>query len=114
MCAKLNRCIYRLKQSPREWYHRLSSVLVPYGFIVSTFDPCVLIHKLMQFFLVVYVDNITLWGSTGNLMTSTKQLLKKEFEVTDMGDLYQLLSMKIEYLKDSIMVSQTAYIYKIL
>jgi hypothetical protein len=114
MCAKLNRCIYGLKQSPREWYHRLSSVLVPYGFTVSTFDPCVLIHKLMQFFLAVYVDDITLWGSTGNLMTSTKQLLKKEFEVTDMGDLHWLLGMKIEYLEDGIAVSQTAYIHKIL
>src|SRR5258706_13425940 len=39
MCAKLNRCIYGLKQSPREWYHRLSSVLVPYGFTVSTLIP---------------------------------------------------------------------------
>ena len=47
-------------------------------------------------------------------MTSTKQLLKKEFEVTDMGDLYWLLGMKIEYLEDGIAVSQTAYIYKIL
>ena len=30
ICMKLNRCIYGLKQSPREWYHQLSSVLVLY------------------------------------------------------------------------------------
>ena len=60
MCAKLNRYIYGLKQSSREWYYKLSSILVPYGFTVSTFNSCVLIHKLMQFFLVVYIDDITL------------------------------------------------------
>ena len=114
MCAKLNRFINRLKQSPREWYHKLSSVLVPYRFTVSTFDPCVLIHKLMQFFLAVYIHDITLWGSAGNLMTSTKQLLEKEFEVTDMGDLHWLIGMKIEDLEDGIAVVQTAYIHKIL
>ena len=86
MCAKLNRCIYRLKQSPTEWYHQLSSVLVSYGFTVSTFDPCVLIYSTKLFFLAVYVDDITLWGSAGStLMTSTKELLKKEFQVTDIG-----------------------------
>ena len=88
MCTKLNRYIYRLKQSPREWYPKLSSVLALYGFTVSTFDPCVLIHKLIQFFLVVYIDDITLLGPVGSLITSTKQLLKTEFEVTDMGDLH--------------------------
>ena len=89
MCAKLNRCTYGLKQSPREWYHPLSSVLVPYGFTVSTFDPYIMIHKNKQFFLAIYVDDITLWGDAGStLMFSTKQLLKKEFQVTDLGDLH--------------------------
>ena len=45
MCAKLNKCIYELKQSLRAWYHHLSDYLVPYGFTVSTFDPCILIYK---------------------------------------------------------------------
>ena len=69
----------------------------------------------MQFFIAVYIDDITLWGSGGSLMSSTKQLLKKEFKVTDMGDLHYLLGMKIAYyLEDGIIVSQTAYIHKIL
>ena len=115
MCAKLNRCIYGLKQSPREWYQRLIDYLVPYGFSVSTFDPCVLVHSHSQpFFIAIYVDDITLFGPPGNLMDSTKDLLKLEFQVTDMGDLHWLLGMQIEYFQDHIAISQTAYIDKIL
>ena len=47
-------------------------------------------------------------------MSSTKELLKKEFQVTDLGDLHWLLGMKIEYFADHMAVSQTAYLNKIL
>ena len=74
-----------------------------------------MIHQNKQFFLAIYVDNITLWGDVGStLIFSTKQLLKKEFQVTDLGDLHWLLGMKIEYVKDHIAVSETAYLNKIL
>ncbi|KAI0991228.1 hypothetical protein K3495_g16959, partial [Podosphaera aphanis] len=42
--AKLKRCIYGLKQSPREWYFRLTEHIIPFGFAPSHFDPCVFIH----------------------------------------------------------------------
>ena len=38
MCAKLNKCIYRLKQSPSAWYHHLTDYLVLYGFTILTFN----------------------------------------------------------------------------
>jgi hypothetical protein len=41
---KLKRCLYESKQSPREWYSKLTTYLLPYGFVLSSFDPCVLIH----------------------------------------------------------------------
>ena len=47
-------------------------------------------------------------------MTSTKKALKREFEVSDMSDLHWLLGIQIEYSSDGILLSQTAYIDKIL
>ena len=32
--AKLNRCIYGLKQSPRNWYFRLTEYIIPLGFFL--------------------------------------------------------------------------------
>src|SRR5258705_9460165 len=116
MCAKLNKYIYGLKQSPRAWYHRLTDYLVPYGFTVSTFDPCVLIYKQhnQTLFIAVYVDDLSLFGPKGQLMDSVKDLLKQEFQVTDMGDLHWLLGIRIEYHESNIALSQTSYIDKIL
>ena len=47
-------------------------------------------------------------------MDSTKDFLKLEFQVTDIGDLHWLLGMQIEYFQDHIAISQIAYIDKIL
>jgi hypothetical protein len=114
MCAKLKKCIYGLKQSPREWYARLTNHLLPLGFAVSTFDPCVLIDNTGRLFISIYVDDITLFGPSGKLMDSTKAALKQEFEVTDLGDLHWILGIQITYTTSGITLSQTAYIDKIL
>ena len=47
-------------------------------------------------------------------MDSVKNLLKQELQVIDMGDLYQLLGIRIEYNESNIALSQTSYIDKIL
>lgn len=112
--AKLNRCIYGLKQSPREWFFRLVEFLAPYGFASSTFDPCVLIHNSGDLFIAVYVDDLSLFGKPGQLLNQTVDLLKTEFKVNDMGDLHWLLGLQIEYSEAGISLSQTAYIDKTL
>src|SRR5258705_13716671 len=100
MCGKLNKCIYGLKQSPREWYHRLIDFLTPYGFVVSNFDPCILMFKSDNdthyhdtnndndtnnvLFITVYVDDLSLFGPKGPVMNNLKDLLKSEFKVTDL------------------------------
>lgn len=112
--ALLKKCIYGLKQSPRKWYFRLIEHLSAIGFTVSNFDPCVLRHNRQPFFIAVYVDDLTLYGPPEQLMETTVNALKKEFQVTDMGDLNWLLGIQIEILSDSIRLSQTAYIDKIL
>jgi len=65
MVAKLKRCIYGLKQSPKEWYYRLVEYLGPFGFAITAWDPCVLVHESGDLFLAIYEDDITLFGATG-------------------------------------------------
>jgi len=112
--AKLERCIYGLKQSPREWYYRLVEYLGPFGLAITAWDPCVLVHKSGDLFLAIYVDNITLFGATGELKEQTINVLKTEFKVNDMGELNWLLGIQINFTDDGITLSQTTFIDKIL
>src|SRR5258706_3314807 len=113
MCGKLNKCIYSLKQSPREWYHQLIDFLTPYRFIVSNFNPYVLMFKSNTnndndtnvFFIAVYVDDLSLFGPKGLVMDNLKDLLKSEFKVTDLVDLHWLLGIRIEYRDHDIALS---------
>jgi len=43
-CARLNRSIYGFKQLPKAWYEGLTTYLLPLGYTVSSFDPCVVIN----------------------------------------------------------------------
>jgi hypothetical protein len=112
--AHLKRCIYGLKQSPREWYSRLTAHLRIHGFDTSNCDPCVLRHKSDQFYIAVYVEDLTLYGPPGHLMDTTVLALETEFEVTNMGQLHWLLGIQITFNRDSIELSQEAVIDKIL
>ena len=119
MYGKLHKCIYGLKQSLREWYYRLIDFLTPYRFVVSNFDPCVLMFKSNNdtnnmLFIAIYVDDLSLFRPKGPVMDNLKDLLKSEFKVTDLGDLYWLLEIRIEYRDHHIVLSQSAYIDTIL
>jgi hypothetical protein len=60
--AQLMRNIYGSKQLPRGWYSHLTAQLRRHGFDTSNFDHCVFRHKSDQFYIAVYVDDLTLYG----------------------------------------------------
>jgi hypothetical protein len=100
--AHLKRCIYGLKQSPRESYSRLTAHLRRHGFDISNFDPCVLRHKSDKFYITVYVDDLTLYGQPRSLLDTTVLALETEFEVINMGQLHWLSGIQITFNRDSI------------
>ena len=112
--CKLLRCLYGLKQSPREWYARLTDYLLPYGFAIAVFDPCVMIHESGNLFIAIYVDDITVFGPSDDLTERIISALKTEFEVKDLGPLHWLLGIKIDFTDTAITLSQETYIDKIL
>ena len=83
----ISNSIYGLKQSP-QWYFRLVEHLIPYGFAITVFDPCVLIYSTGELCIAVYVDDITLFAESGSLLDSTIPLLKSESKVNHMGPLH--------------------------
>jgi len=102
-----------LKQSARDWYYWLEEYQGPCGFVVTAWDPCVLVHKSGNLFLAIYVDNITLFGATAEIKEQTINILKTEFKVNDMGELNWLLGIQITFTDNGITLSQTTFIIKI-
>ncbi|RVW13553.1 Retrovirus-related Pol polyprotein from transposon TNT 1-94 [Vitis vinifera] len=63
LVCRLRRSLYGLKQSPRAWFSRFSSVVQEFGMLRSTADHSVFYHhnSLGQcIYLVVYVDDIVI------------------------------------------------------
>ena len=114
MCAELNKCIYRLKQSPQEQYGQLTHYLIPLSFTITSFDPCVLVNKKNNTYIAIYIDDLTLYSSPSKFIEDTIDSLKIEFEVTDLGTVHWLLGIQIEFLDSGIALSQSSYIDKIL
>lgn len=77
--CKLHKAIYGLKQSPRAWYSKLSSVLEKVGFTSSNADSSLFVRIGSAGILVVliYVDDQIIIGDNMDKITSLKRTLYK-------------------------------------
>eukprot|EP00253_Pinus_taeda_P021274 PITA_21274 len=57
--------------------------------------------------LVLYVDDLILTGSDPNLIIHVKSILKKKFEMTDLGHLHYFLGLQVLQTKEGISLSQS-------
>ncbi|RVW42679.1 Retrovirus-related Pol polyprotein from transposon RE2 [Vitis vinifera] len=90
LVCRLRRSLYGLKQSPRTWFDRFSSVVQEFGMLRSTADHSVFYHhnSLGQcIYLVVYVDDIVITGSDQDGIQKLKQHLFTHFQTKDLGKL---------------------------
>jgi hypothetical protein len=108
--ATIMRCIYRLKQSPREWNNWLVAFLAPCGIVITAWDLSFLAHEFGNMFFAIYLDDITLLGASGELKVETINVLKNEFKVNDMRGIHGVLGIQITCTEDVITGSQTTII----
>ena len=81
--CKLQRSIYRLKQTSRSWNLRFDEVVKDFGFIKNEDEPCV--YKKVSgsaiVFLVLYVDDILLIGNDIPILQNVKSWLGNYFSI---------------------------------
>lgn len=90
---------------------RISQSLASLGFVTTKSDASLLVYsgKGELAYLLLYVDDIILTGSSKALLDRITTSLKKEFPMTDMGRLSYFLGVKVEYNDQGMFLSQRHY-----
>ena len=80
------KALYGLKQEPCAWYNRIDTYLLDNGFDKCDSEPTLYIKERNdKILIVVYVDDLIFTGSDDFLIADIKQVMKNEFEMTDLG-----------------------------
>ena len=87
LVCKLNRAHYGLKQAPRQWFERLQTTLLQFGFVASKCDLSLFIYKTKSHtvYLLVYVDDIIITGSSIPLIQHLTSQLNSKFSLKQLG-----------------------------
>jgi hypothetical protein len=83
----LKKSLYGLKKAPRAWYAKMDNFLIDTRFSRFHSDPNVYTKKVGSHLIILflYVDDLILTGSDSKLLNHVKTILKKKFEMTDLG-----------------------------
>jgi len=113
--CQLQRSLYGLKQSPRQWYMRFDSFITSQGFKRSLYDCCVYHNKVedgSMIYLLLYVDDMLIAAKSMCDIQNLKILLSGEFDMKDLGAAKKILGMEIyrDRTQKRLFLSQKDYI----
>jgi hypothetical protein len=113
---KLKKALYGLKQAPRQWHTKLKEVLVGMGFSPCVSDPSLYLKFEDGIWILVYVDDMLLIGSSAEALAPIKKQLMEALPMKDLGEVSRYLGMEIEQHPDSrtTTISQAIMIGKVL
>jgi len=115
----LQRSIYVLKQSPRQWYHRFDKFIMSLGFLRYEHDHYIYVKDvdtMDALYLLLYVDDMLIASRSMIAVKGLKRALSQEFEMKDLGSAFKILGMEIcmDRCKGILHLSQGEYIKRVL
>ena len=108
---RLKKLLYGLKQAQRAWYDFLTTYLLDHGFKKAQADRTLFVKRDEKSLIVaqVYVDDIVFGSSINHLAQEFSKEMKKEFEMSMVGELNYFLGLQVKQRKDGIFISQEKY-----
>ena len=116
--CKLNKSLYGLKQSPRQWYERFNTCMSNLGYSRFQSDPNVYTRNgpNVILLLAIYVDDILILSNSENTLSKAKGELHASFSMQDMGALHYCLGIQViqDPSQGLIQINQKSYIESLL
>lgn len=114
LVCKLERSLYGLKQSGRNWNKLLHEYVTQNKFLQNQADHCVYTRQQKHEIIVIWVDDLIIAASDENAMKVTKYMLTARFKMKDLGKLRNFLGIDFNQSDDCVTMSQAKYVEKIL
>jgi hypothetical protein len=114
--CRLVKAQYGLNQAPCACHTRLGAALRPHGFVPSTADTSLFLLQRPEvtMYVLVYVDDIILIGSSDATSDCLIVLLGSDFAVKDLGKLHYFLGLEVTHSDHSLVPTQKKYILDLL
>ncbi|GBN80378.1 Retrovirus-related Pol polyprotein from transposon TNT 1-94 [Araneus ventricosus] len=108
----LNKALYGLHQSGREWFYEIHSVLENLSFKKLESTNCVYVYR-DNVVLLLYVDDIVLFAKTDTLIKDVIKCLSTHFDLKVLGKARKLLGVEFEEMGNELFIHQSEYIHKV-
>lgn len=97
LVCKLHKALYGLKQAPRAWFEKLTTASVSFGFKASKCDPSLFLQceGLHCTYILIYVDDIIVTGSSPTLVQSLISKLQSTFALKLLSNLEYFLGIEV-------------------
>lgn len=116
LVCKLHKAIYGLKQSPRTWYAKLSSVLEEVAFLRSNADLYMFIRLglVERLVVLIYVDDLMITGYNIDEIICHKQSFYKKIAIKYLGQLKYFLGIEMATSHKGLFLNQRKYLLDLL
>lgn len=115
LVCKLNKSIYGLKESPRQWNKVFNDHILSLGFKQCKSDYCLYVNTSNKeiIYLLLYVDDLLIVSENLCLVNEVKSALLERFQMQDMGSISNFLGLDITRSNDELHISQSKYLGKL-
>jgi len=109
--CKLLKSLYGLRQAPLQWFAKLSSALLSYGFQQSKVDYNLFRKTIGDTYkaILVYVDDMIITGNEETEIVAVKSSLHSQFHMKDLGVLRYFLGLEVARSVKGIFICQRKY-----
>ena len=103
----LRLALYGLKQVPRAWFAKFSSIISRLGYMASHYDSALFLRHIDKctILLLLYVDDMIITGDDLSGIQELKDFLSQQFEMKDLGHLSYFLDLKITHSTDELYIT---------